>query len=129
MRVKRSIPAERCRFAAQLFNLASIIAVMIPFPLLMIWVGASMFVYAANAHHPDERVARYTRRAGYRFYGVAGAMVILGQPLISWLGAVKGVFAIWVIIALGVVPVAVWEIVKARREVWRDLVIEVAINE
>ena len=102
---------------------------MIPFPLLMIWVGASMFVYAANAHHPDERVARYTRRAGYRFYGVAGAMVILGQPLISWLGAVKGVFAIWVIIALGVVPAAVWEIVKARREVWRDLVIEVAINE
>ena len=129
MRVKRSIPAERCRFAAQLFNLASIIAVMIPFPLLMIWVGASMFVYAANAHHPDERVARYTRRAGYRFYGVAGAMVILGQPLISWLGAVKGVFAIWVIIALGVVPAAMWEIVKARREVWRDLVIEVAINE
>ena len=129
MKVKRSIPAERCRFAAQVFNIASIVAVMIPLPLLMIWVGASMFVYAANAHHPDERVAQYTRRAGYRFYGVTGAMVILGQPLISWLGAFKGVFAIWAIIALGVIPAAIWEIFKARREVWRDLVIEVPVNE
>ena len=129
MKVKRSIPAERCRFAAQVFNIASIVAVMIPLPLLMIWVGASMFVYAANAHHPDERVAQYTRRAGYRFYGVTGAMVILGQPLISWLGAYKGVFTIWAIIALGIIPAAIWEILKAHREVWRDLVIEVAINE
>ena len=102
---------------------------MIPLPMLMIWVGASMFVYAANAHHPDERVAQYTRRAGYRFYGVTGAMVILGQPLISWLGAFKGAFAIWAIIALGVIPAAIWEIFTARREVWRDLVIEVPVNE
>lgn len=129
MKIKRSLSAARARFAAQLFNLASIVAVLLPLPLLLIWVGASMFVYAANAHHPNPRVAYYTRRAGYRFYAVAGALVILGQPIISWLGGFKGVFAIWILLAVGVIPAAVWDILKARRELWRDTVIEVAINE
>lgn len=129
MKVKRAIPADKCRFAAQVFNLATIVAVLIPLPLLMIWVGASMFVYAANAHHPDERVAQYTRRAGFRFYGVAGAMVIFGQPIVSWLGGWKGVLAIWAIFAVVLIPMAVWEIFKARREEWRDIVVEVPVHE
>ena len=129
MKVKRAIPAEKCRFAAQIFNIATIVAVLIPLPLLMIWVGASMFVYAANAHYPDDRVAHYTRRAGFRFYGVAGAMVIFGQPIVSWLGGFKGVLAIWAIFAVALIPMAVWEIFKARREEWRDIVVEVPINE
>lgn len=129
MKIKKVLEADRCRFAAQVFNLATILAVIIPIPLLMIWIGASMFVYAANAHHPDERVARYTRHAGYRFYGVVGAMVILGQPILSWIGGLKGVLAIWAIIAIGLIPMAIWEIFKARREAWRDIVIEVPVNE
>lgn len=129
MKIKKVLEATRCRFAAQVFNIATIVAVILPIPLLMIWIGASMFVYAANAHHPDARVARYTRRAGYRFYGVLGAMVIAGQPILSWAGGFKGVFVIWAIIALGLIPAAVWEILKARREAWRDIVLEVPINE
>jgi hypothetical protein len=129
VKVKRAIPADKCRFAAQVFNLATIVAVLIPLPLLMIWVGASMFVYAANAHHPDERVAQYTRRAGFRFYGIAGAMVIFGQPIVSWLGGLKGVLAIWAIFAAVLIPMAVWEILKARREEWRDIVVEVPVHE
>lgn len=129
MKIKRAITADKCRFAAQVFNLATIVAILIPLPLLMIWVGASMFVYAANAHHPDERVAQYTRRAGFRFYAVTGAMVIFGQPIVSWLGGLKGTIAIWAIIAVTLIPTAVWEILKARREEWRDIVVEVAINE
>ncbi len=129
MKVKRALSAQSCRFSAQIFNLASIVAVLLPLPLLMIWVGASMFVYAANAHHPDERVARYTRRAGFRFYAVAGSLVIAGQPIISTLGAVKGVIVIWILLALGIIPAALWDIFKARREVWRDILLEVAVNE
>jgi hypothetical protein len=129
VKIKKVLEADRCRFSAQVFNLATIVAVIIPIPLLMIWIGASMFVYAANAHHPDERVARYTRRAGYRFYGVTGGMVILGPPLFSWIGGFQGVFMIWAIIALGLIPAAIWEILKARREMWRDIVVEVPINE
>ncbi|MBT9613044.1 MAG: hypothetical protein IV108_07250 [Burkholderiales bacterium] len=129
MKIKKVLEADRCRFAAQVFNLATIVAVIIPIPLLMIWIGASMFVYAANAHHPDERVARYTRRAGYRFYGVTGAMVIAAQPILSWIGGFTGVFVIWALIALGLIPAAIWEIFNARRETWRDIVLEVPINE
>lgn len=129
MKIKKVLEADRCRFAAQVFNLATIGAVIIPIPLFMIWIGASMFVYAANAHHPDERVARYTRRAGYRFYGVVGAMVIFGQPILSWIGGFKGVLVIWAMIAIGLIPMATWEIFKARREAWRDIVIEVPVNE
>jgi hypothetical protein len=128
MKIKKAISAEQCRFSAQVFNIATIVAVFIPL-LLMIWVGGSMFVYAANAHHPDERVAAYTRRAGFRFYGVAGGMVIFGQPIVSWLGGVKGTLAIWAIFAVALIPLAVWEILKARREEWRDIVVEVPVNE
>lgn len=127
MLVKRVFEANRCRFAAQLFNIATIIAVIVPFPLLLIWIGASMFVYAANAHHPDERVAHYTRRAGYRFYGVVGAMVIVGQPLFSWFGGVKGVLVIWGVIAAALIPFALRDIWRARRETWTDKVVEVAV--
>lgn len=128
MKIKKAITAEQCRLAAQLFNLATIVAVLLPI-LLMLWVGASMFVYAQNAHHPDERVARYTRRAGFRFYGVAGAMVIFGQPIVSWLGGLHGVLAIWAIFALTLIPPAVVDILKARREDWRDIIVEVPVNE
>jgi hypothetical protein len=129
VKTKRVFTADRCRFAAQMFNIGTIVAVLVPFPLLMIWLGASMFVYAANAHHPDERVARYTRRAGFRFYGFAGAMVIVGQLLMSGLGGLKGVLAIWAVLALALVPWAVWDILKARKEEWKDIVVEVPINE
>ena len=129
MKIKKVLGAERCRFAAQMFNIATVFAVIIPIPLLMIWIGASMFVYAANAHHPDQRVAYYTRRAGYRFYGVVGGMVIAAQPILSWVGGFKGVFVIWGLIALGLIPAAIWEIFKARREAWSDIVIEVPVNE
>lgn len=129
MKIKKVLEADRCRIAAQVFNLATIVAVIIPIPLLMIWIGASMFVYAANAHHPDERVAHYTRRAGYRFYGVVGGMVIAGQPILSWIGGLKGVLVIWALIAVGLIPAAIWEIFKARRETWRDIVLEVPVNE
>ncbi|MEO1767013.1 hypothetical protein [Thiobacter aerophilum] len=128
MKIKKAITAEQCRLAAQLFNLATILAVLVPI-LLMLWVGASMFVYAQNAHHPDERVARYTRRAGFRFYGVAGAMVIFGQPIVNWLGGLYGVLAVWAILALTLIPPAVLDILKARREDWRDIIVEVPVNE
>ncbi len=129
MKVRRVLSAERCRFSAQIFNIGTIVAVLIPIPLLLIWTGASMFVYAANAHHPDARVAQYTRRAGYRFYGMAGAMVIFGQPIVSWLGGLRGVLVIWALLAVTLIPSAIWEILRARREEWKDMVLEVPVNE
>ncbi len=82
MKIKKVLEADRCRFAAQVFNLATILAVIIPIPLLMIWIGG-----------------------------------------------LKGVLVIWALIAAGLIPAAIREIFKARREAWRDIELEVPVNE
>ena len=56
-------------------NYGNLVAILIPFPLLIFWFGASMLVYALNRHHPDPRVGHYTQQAAYRFYGVTGFFV------------------------------------------------------
>lgn len=59
-------------------------------PPIMIWLAASIFVYASVAHHPDRRVVQYNRWAGYRFYGATGLLVVLGQALYSLLEGTRG---------------------------------------
>lgn len=128
MKVKKVITAAQSRFSAQLFNIASVIATLIP-PLLMIWIAASIFVYASIAHHPNPRTVYYNRISGYRFYGAAGAMVVFGQPIYSLFNNWHGLVAAWAILAIVVVPWGLWDISRARREPWQDMTIEVETNE
>lgn len=128
MKVKKVVTAGQSRFSAQLFNIASVIATLIP-PLLMIWIAASIFVYASIAHHPNPRTVYYNRISGYRFYGAAGAMVVFGQPVYSLFGNWHGLVAIWAVLAIVVVPLGLWSIYKAGREQWQDMTIEVDTNE
>lgn len=128
MKVKKTITAANSRLSAQLFTFASLVATVLP-PLLMIWVAASIFVYASIAHHPNPKVVYYNRIAGYRFYGVAGAMVILGQPIYSILGGWQGLLVVWAILAVIIVPWGIWDVMKARNDEWQDMVIEVLVNE
>lgn len=128
MKVKKVITAQQSKFSAQMFNIASVVATLIP-PLLMIWIAASIFVYASIAHHPNPRTVEYNRLSGYRFYGAAGAMVIFGQPIYGIFKNWHGLLAIWVILAVIVVPLGIWNIFKAGREQWQDMVIEVDTNE
>ena len=128
MKVKKTITAANSRLSAQLFTLASLVATAIP-PLLMIWVAASIFVYASIAHHPNPKVVNYNRIAGYRFYGVAGAMVIFGQPIYSLFGGWHGLLVVWAILAIIILPWGIWDVMKARNDDWQDMVIEVLVNE
>ena len=128
MKVKKVVTAGQSRFSAQLFNIASVIATLIP-PLLMIWIAASIFVYASIAHHPNPRTVYYNRISGYRFYGAAGAMVVFGQPVYSLFGNWHGLVAIWAVLAIVVVPWGLWSIYTAGREQWQDMTIEVDTNE
>ena len=68
----RLISARSARSAARLFNYGNIVAMLVPLPLGILWLGASMIVYAMNRHHPNERVGHYTQQAAYRIYAVAG---------------------------------------------------------
>lgn len=128
MKVKKVIGASQQRFSAQVFTIASVIATLIP-PLLMIWIAASIFVYASIAHHPNPKVAHYNRIAGYRFYGIAGAMVVFGQPIYELFGNWHGLVAVWAIMAAVIVPWGLWDVMRARKEPWQDMVIEVPVNE
>lgn len=120
----KTITGNSALFAARLFNIASITATLIP-PLLMIWIAASIFTYASIAHHPNPRTVYYNRISGYRFYGATGAMVIFGQPIYSLFENWHGLVAAWLILVVVVVPFGIWDIFRAGRESWEDLIIEV----
>ncbi len=123
-----SISGKSALFAARLFNIASIVATLVA-PLLMIWIALSIFTYASIAHHPNPRTVYYNRWAGYRFYAAAGAGVLAGQPIYSLFENWHGLVAVWVLMVLIVVPAGIWDIVRAGRESWQDITIEVEPHE
>jgi len=152
MKAKRVISASSSRFAAQLFNILTVVALMLsltalllgkllashkigflPFvlslPPVMIWLGASIFVYASIAHHPNSRAAHYNKWAGYRFYGVMGSLVVIGPAIYGLLGGWQGLMLVLGLAVLIIVPWALFDIYKAAREPWADMTIEVATNE
>jgi hypothetical protein len=152
MKAKRVITAGSSRFAAQLFNIITVAVLMIsltalllgkllashkigflPFvlslPPVMIWLAASIFVYASIAHHPNPRTTHFNKWAGYRFYGVMGSLVVIGQPIYGLLGGWQGLMLVMGIAVAIIVPWAVYDIVRAAREPWQDMTIDVAVYE
>ncbi len=152
MKVKRVISASSSRFAAQLFNLITVAVLLISLtalllgkllasqkigflplvlslPPVMIWLGASIFVYASIAHHPNSRTVHYNKWAGYRYYGVMGSLVVFGQPLYDLLGGWQGLMLVLGLAVTIIVPWALFDIYRAAHEPWQDMTIEVAINE
>lgn len=131
-KVEKLINAMHCRRSAQLFIIGSIISVLVP-PLIMVWIAASIFVYASVAHHPDHRVREYQRWAGYRFYGIAGTLVVilnftgelralLGSSFNMWM-------TVWAVSFLVVVPLGIWDLIRISRENWQDMLVEVEVHE
>jgi hypothetical protein len=150
MKVKRLITASSSRFASQLFNIITVAVLMIsltalllgkllashkigflPFvlslPPVMIWLGASIFVYASIAHHPNPLTAHYNKWAGYRYYGVMGSLVVFGQPIYDLLGGWLGLMLVLGLAVMIIVPWALFDIYKAAREPWQDLIVEVEL--
>lgn len=119
------IDAKAARRAALAFNLGSVIAAVFV-PLLMLWIGASMFVYASMAHHPNEKVVAYNRWAGYRFYGVSGFLVIFGSPIYSIFNNWEGIMVLWGILFAVVVPAGVWAMIRAHKDEWSDTTVQLA---
>lgn len=152
MKVKRIISASSSRFAAQLFNILTVTALTIsltalllgkllashkigflPFvlslPPVMLWLGASIFVYASIAHHPNPRTTHYNKWAGYRFYGVMGSLMVIGPAIYGMLDGWQGLMLVLALAVLIIVPWALFDIYRAAREPWQDMTVEVAINE
>lgn len=148
MKTAHFIPAASSRFAAQLFNIITVSVMLLsltamllgkllasqkvgflPFvlslPPLMIWLGASIFVYASIAHHPNPRSAHYNKWAGYRFYGVMGSLMVIGPALYGLLDGWRGLMLVLGLAVLIIVPWALFDIFRAAREPWTDMTVEV----
>lgn len=129
---EKLIGAAHSRRSAQLFIIGSMISVLIP-PLIMVWIAISIFIYASVAHHPDPRVREYQRWAGYRFYGIAGTLVVILNfigPLKALLGGTFNMWAtIWAVSLLVVVPLGIRDLIRISRENWQDMMVEVDVHE
>lgn len=117
----RVISARSARAAARLFNYGNIVAMLVPLPLGILWLGASMIVYAMNRHHPNERVGHYTQQAAYRIYGVAGFVVVVatffGTDVRLWL-------ITWAVAAAVIIPWSLLDLWRIRCETWHDTELE-----
>jgi len=130
--VEKLVSAAQCRRSAQIFIIGSMISVLIP-PLLMVWIAASIFAYAAIAHHPDMRVREYQRWAGYRFYGLVGSLVVVlnfSGEMKAWVGGTTNLlFTVWALSLLVVVPLGIRDLIRISRENWQDMKVEVQVHE
>ncbi len=119
-KVARGSSARR---AAALMNYGNIVSILVPFPLLIFWFGASMLVYAMNRHHPDPKVGHYTQRAASRFYGVTGFFIVIATfiPGDGWFWHLIA----WILALSILVP---WSIVDLRR-IYRDQWMDIALDE
>jgi hypothetical protein len=90
-------------------------------PPLMIWLAASIFVYASIAHHPNMEVRHFNKWAGYRYYGVVGTLTILANDIASLPG---GWGLVWGLFFLALVPWSVYDIWRAGKVAWRDMEVD-----
>ena len=115
------IPAASARRAATLFNYGNLVAILLPLPLGIFWLGLSMVVYAMNRHHPNPRVGYYTQWAAYRFYGLVGFVVaeatFYNEGHLAWL-------ITWAVLAAILIPWTIYDLVRIYRETWHDTIRE-----
>lgn len=115
----QTIKADDSRKTAKIFYYGNILSVLIPFPVFILWFGASMFVYAMFRHHPNPRVGYYTQIGAYHYYGLAGALVPVltfapGDFFKNWW------WALWIFCAVVLLPLSIRQLLKINREVWQD---------
>ncbi|HRX62217.1 MAG TPA: hypothetical protein P5260_13550 [Candidatus Competibacter sp.] len=115
-KIARASSAKR---AAALMNYGNIISILLPFPLLIFWFGASMLVYAMNRHHPNPKVGHYTQQAAYRFYGITGFFIVIGTfiPGNGWIWHL----VCWIVALLIMIPWSIIDLRRIRRDQWVDI--------
>ena len=129
--VKRHlITAKQQMRTAQTFTFFSCLAVLL-LPLVIpmfIWIAASIFIYAASFSHPNPMVCDYVRRSGHRFYSTFALLVVMaffGFMLSEHIGRLNVLFVVWGICFLLVVPLGVRDMVRASKENWQDMTVEI----
>ena len=112
----RVVSADSARFASKIFNYGNIVAMLSPFPVGILWMGASMLVYAMNRHNPNPRVGYYTQRAATRLYALIGVVVVVANFFSGW----QPWAVTWAICAGIIIPLSIYDLVRIQRETWTD---------
>lgn len=126
------LTASSQKRAAQVFNFMSVLAILLmpAFPILLVWIAASIVVYSANIYHPNPVVRDYTKYAGYRFYGFTGALLasmMFSSILLKIVGSAWTLLlVVWVIGFVIVVPMGLRSLIAAGRESWQEMLVEEA---
>ena len=115
------VTAVSARKTAKIFYYGNILAVLIPFPVFILWFGAGILVYALLRHNPNPRVGYYTQIATDHYYGLAGGLVPVltfapGDFFVNWW------WALWIICVVVLVPLSIRQILRINREEWHDTV-------
>jgi hypothetical protein len=121
------LSGRKARFAAAVFNYGNIIAMLLPVPLGMLWLGLSMLVYAMNRHHPNPRVGYYTQQAAYRFYAVSGFFVAIATFIPG--GGWNYYLVAWALAAAILIPWSILDLMRIRRECWDDMRMPVEVED
>lgn len=121
------VTGRSARRAATHMDIGNIVAMLLPLPLGILWLGASMLVYALHKHHPNPKVGEYTQWAAYRLYGVTGAVVPIatffpGRGVDHWLVA-------WAVAALILIPWSIRSLIRVRRDTWEDVTLPIEQQE
>lgn len=141
----RTIPAANQRRAASWFDYGNLIIITLAgIPLLLagsssgkgmilatagaiiplvMWFGGSMLLYALNKHHPNPKVGHYTQWAAYRFYAIAGSLLVIGT---FFPADIRYYQAFWALAAAILIPWSIIDLRKIQRDDWQP--IEVPVN-
>jgi len=114
------IRADEAKKTAKYFIYGNILAILIPFPIFVLWFGISIMVYAMFRHFPNPRVGYYTQMAAYHYYGLAGLLV----PVLTFAPGsffVDYWWLLWGVCALILLPLSIRELYKINRENWQDI--------
>ena len=103
-------------------NLIAIIFV----PLIMLWCGASMLVYALNRHHPNPKVGHYTQRAATVFYSVVGSFTVIAALIPG--GGWEYYILAWILAALIIIPWSIRDLISIYNDEWVDIEIDEGIE-
>lgn len=114
-----TVSGRKARAAASVFNIGNIVAILVPIPLGMLWLGLSMLVYAMNRHHPNKKVGQYTQQAAYRFYAISGFFVAAAAFIPG--GGWDYYLVAWALAALVLVPWSIVDLVRIRKDHWEDV--------
>ena len=111
-----TVSAESARRAAQWLDIGNLVTTIVPV-LLPFWFGASLFIYAMNRHHPNERVGYHTQWAAYRFYALIGLVI----PVATFFPVnIQYYLVLWALLAAILIPWTLISLRRIRQEPWRD---------